>query len=121
MSSLTYLASCTRIDIVFDLGKLSRYTHNLSEIYQHVLKKVLRYLKGTSETKIHFVKFTSILERYNDANWISDSKDTKSTSGYLFTHSSKVVSWKSTKQKIITRSTMEAELVVLDVVDKLVE
>ncbi|KAL0346535.1 UNVERIFIED_CONTAM: Retrovirus-related Pol polyprotein from transposon TNT 1-94 [Sesamum calycinum] len=30
-------------------------------------------------------RFTTILEGYGDANWISDSKDTKSTSGYVFT------------------------------------
>lgn len=47
--SLSYLTDCTRHYIAFAVGKLSRYTHNLSEIHCHALQRVLRYLKGTSE------------------------------------------------------------------------
>lgn len=42
-----------------------------------------------------------------DANWIFDRKDTKSTNGYVFTIGRGDVSWKSSKQTCITRSTME--------------
>lgn len=55
-----------------------------------------------------------MLEGYCDANWISDSKEIKSTSGYVFTLGGGAVSWKSSKQTIITRSTMDSELVALD-------
>ena len=55
-----------------------------------------------------------MLEGYSDANWISDMKDTKSTSGYVFTLSGATVSWKSSKQTCIARSTMESEFVALD-------
>jgi uncharacterized membrane protein len=36
------------------------------------------------------------------------------TSGYVFTLGGVVVSWRSCKQTILTRSTMEAELAALD-------
>ena len=48
------------------------------------------------------------------ANWISDTKDTKSTSGYVFTLGGATVSWKSSKQTCIARSTMESEFITLD-------
>ena len=41
-------------------------------------------------------------------------KDTKSTSGYVFTLNGTVVSWKSSKQTCIVRSTMESEFIALD-------
>jgi len=34
---------------------------------------------------IEYNRFYDVLEGYNDANWISDSEETKSTSGYVFT------------------------------------
>ena len=41
--------------------------------------------------------FPAVLEGYNDANWISDSDEIKSTSGYVFTLGGGVVAWKSSK------------------------
>ena len=41
-------------------------------------------------------------------------KDTKSTSGYVFTLNGAAVSWKSSKQTCIARSTMEYEFIALD-------
>ena len=41
-------------------------------------------------------------------------KDTKSTSGYVFTLGGAAVSWKSSKQTCISRSTMEFEFIALD-------
>ena len=41
-------------------------------------------------------------------------KDSKSTSGYVFTLAGAAVSWKSSKQTVIARSTMESEFIALD-------
>ena len=41
-------------------------------------------------------------------------KDTKSTSGYVFTLGGAAVSWKSLKQTCIAKSTMEYEFISLD-------
>jgi len=31
------------------------------------------------------MRYPAVLEEYSDANWISDMKDSKSISGYVFT------------------------------------
>ena len=49
---------------------------------------------------------------------ISDTKDSKSTSGYVFTLGDIAVSWKSSKQTCIARSTMEYEFIALDKIGK---
>ena len=55
-----------------------------------------------------------VLDCYSDSNWISDADKIKATSSYIFTLGGGAVSWKSRKQIILTRPTMEAELTALD-------
>ncbi|GJU27872.1 retrovirus-related pol polyprotein from transposon TNT 1-94 [Tanacetum coccineum] len=52
--------------------------------------------------------------RYSDANWISNIKDSRSTSGYVFALGGAAISWKSSKQTVIAKSTMESEFITLD-------
>ena len=55
-----------------------------------------------------------ILEGYSDENWMSNVKDSKSHSGYVFTLGGAAVSWKSLKQTVISKSIMESEFIALD-------
>jgi hypothetical protein len=63
---------------------------------------------------IHYTRYPTILEGYCDANWISDADEIYATSEYVFSLDGDTVSWKSCKQTILTRSTMEAELTTLN-------
>ncbi|KAL0388806.1 UNVERIFIED_CONTAM: Retrovirus-related Pol polyprotein from transposon TNT 1-94 [Sesamum radiatum] len=114
IGSLMYIMNCTRPDIAYAVNKLSRFTSNPSKNHWKGLIRVLRYLKYTSNYGLHYTRYPAVLEGYSDANWISDSKDTKSTSGYVFTIGGGAVSWKSSKQTCIARSTMESEFIALD-------
>ena len=76
--------------------------------------RVLRYLRYTRDYGLHYTQYPAVLEGYSDTNWISDIKDSKSTSGYVFTLGGAAVSWKSSKQTCISRSTMESEFIALD-------
>nr|GEW96439.1 retrotransposon protein, putative, Ty1-copia subclass [Tanacetum cinerariifolium] len=55
-----------------------------------------------------------VIEGYNDENWISNIKDSRSTSGYVFTVGGVTISWKSSKQTVIATSMMESEFIALD-------
>ena len=74
----------------------------------------MHYLKGTTSYGIHYSGYPKILEGYSDSNGISDADEIKATSRYVFTLRGGAVSWKSCKQTILTRSTMEAKLTALD-------
>ena len=63
---------------------------------------------------IHYSGHPAVLEGYSDSNWISDIDQIYATSGYVFTFGGDAVSWRSCKQTILTKSTMEAELTALD-------
>ena len=109
-----YLMSCTRPDITYTVSRLSRYTSNPSVDHWKAIVRVLRYLRYTHNYGLHYTRYPAVLEGYSDANWISDIKDSKSTSGYVFTLAGAAVSWKSSKQTVIARSTMESEFIALD-------
>jgi hypothetical protein len=74
----------------------------------------MHYLVGTMDYEIHYSGYPVVLEGYSDANWISDVDKLYATSGYVFTLSVAAVSWRSCKQTILMRSTMETELTALD-------
>jgi hypothetical protein len=71
-------------------------------------------MKGTVDYGIHYIGYPKVLEGYSDSNWISDVDEIKSMNGYVLTLGGGAVSWKSCKQTILPRSTMEAELIALD-------
>jgi hypothetical protein len=54
------------------------------------------------------------MEGYSDLNWISNVDRLYATSGYVFTLGGGAISWRSCKQTILMRSTMEAELTALE-------
>ena len=85
IGSLMYLASATRPDIVFAVSKLSRFVSKPGDVHWHAIERVMRYLKGTVNYRLHYTGYPSVLEGYSDANWISDANETKATSGYVFT------------------------------------
>uniref|UniRef100_I1R8M9 Reverse transcriptase Ty1/copia-type domain-containing protein n=1 Tax=Oryza glaberrima TaxID=4538 RepID=I1R8M9_ORYGL len=74
----------------------------------------IKLIRGTIELGLHYTGYPAVLEGYSDSNWISDVDEIKATSGYVFTLGGGAVSWRSYKQIILTRSTMEAELTALD-------
>ena len=84
IGSLMYLMNCTRPDIAYAAGRLSRYTQSPNQDHWTDVRRVLKYLRGTINYGLCFSGFPSVLERFSDANWISNSDEMKSTSGYVF-------------------------------------
>ena len=109
-----YVMNYTRLDIAYPVSKLSRYTSNLRVDHWKAIIRILRYLRYTLNYGLHYTRYSAVLEGYSDVNWIFDMKDTKSTSGYVFTLGGATVSWKSSKQTYIARSTMKFEFIPLD-------
>ena len=75
------------------------------------VNRILRYLKMTPGKGLLYKKNdTRDVEVLSDANWASDVLDRQSTSGYCSYVWGNLVTWKSKKQFVVSRSSAEAEL-----------
>lgn len=115
LGSLMYIMLGTRPDISFSLNYLSRFASCATDHHWKYLKRVLQYLKSTSDFELTFRRNLNgdALVGFVDADWASDANDRHSTSGYLFKILDNCVSWTTKKQPTISLSSTEAEYIAL--------
>jgi hypothetical protein len=111
VGSLIYLSNKTRPDIAYTVGMLARHMKEPTKHDYDLSKRVMRYLNGTKNLKLIYNKIETIAG-YSDASY-AENDDRTSTCGYVFMMNGGAISWKSTKQKIVTLSSMESEYVAL--------
>lgn len=109
LGSLQYL-SLTRPDISYTVNKLAQYMQRPTYDHWHHLRRLLRYLSGTSALglTIH-ANSPSTLHAYSDANWARDRDDYLSTTAYIIYLGRNPISWASRKQRTRARSSTEVE------------
>ena len=113
IGSMMYAMHCTRPNMSFSMGKLSRFTSNPSVDHWKAIDRVLGYLKKTISLRLFYSKFPVVLEGYSDSSWITSVSDNKSTFSWIFTLGGGAISWASKKQTCISHSTMESEFIAL--------
>ena len=86
IGSLMYAMTYTRPNISFAVAKLSRFTSNPEPHHWKVVKRVLKYLKGTIDCSITYSGEPPILESYSVASWITNEEDNFSTNGWVFVY-----------------------------------
>ena len=74
-----------------------------TELHLQTAKRVLRYLRGTTNLGIFYKKGgNDKLVAFTDSDYVGDLEDRKSTSVYVFMLSSGAVSWSSRKQPVVS-------------------
>ena len=106
-----YAMLCTRLDIYFVVGMVSRYQSNPGPEHWTAFKHILKYLRRTKDYMLMYGGDELILIGYTDSDFMLDKDLRKLTSGHLFTLRGGAVSWRSIKQKYIVDSTTEAEYI----------
>ena len=116
VGSLMYAANITRVDIAYITHALARYCNKPMNYHLAAAKKVLRYLKGSSNLKMIFqsrIKFDPNvpfrITIFSDSNWAMDKDDRKSTGGYVVLINGCPISWQSKKHSTVALSSTEAE------------
>ena len=114
VGALIYLSSCTRPDISVAVNRAARRCANPSSSDVIAVKRIMRYLAGTSNLGIRFEPETGHpnLRAYVDADWASDKVDRRSISGFMLMLNGPV-HWGAVKQSCVALSTAEAEYVAL--------
>jgi hypothetical protein len=110
--SLIYAQVCTHPDLAFVTEMLGRYQKNSGINHWNGIKKALRCIKGTKGLMLTYERSDSLeIVGYSDSDF-TDCLDTdRSTSGYVFKLAGGAISWSSSKQIVMTSSTMNAEFV----------
>ncbi|KAI5342600.1 hypothetical protein L3X38_010475 [Prunus dulcis] len=90
----------------------ARFMHCPTSKHYQTAKRVLRYIKGTLDYGLEYVKGkNAMLIGLCDSDWGGSIEDSKSTSGYAFFFGSGVFSWASVTQNYVVLSTVEAKYI----------
>ncbi|XP_048442595.1 uncharacterized mitochondrial protein AtMg00810-like [Pyrus x bretschneideri] len=109
VGKLIYL-TITRPDIAYSVSIASQFMHSPTMEHFNLVKRLLRYLKGSIGRGIIMKKNESTeITGYCDADWAGNSIDRKSTTGYCTFVGGNLVTWKSKKQAVVARSSTKAE------------
>jgi hypothetical protein len=113
VGSLSYLAICTRPDLAQATSELGRFAAAPTDEHVAAVKRVLRYLKGTTTLGLLYDgKLDGERGRligYSDANWAGDTSTRRSRTAYCFVFQGGLVSWASKLQATVATSTAHAE------------
>jgi transposase InsO family protein len=113
VGELLFASTSARPDLSFAVNLVARFVENPCEKHRAAVQKIMRYIKSTSN---HGLVYQSTgkeprLVVHSDSDFAGDKQDSKSTTGYVITLNGCVVAWRSTKQKAVSTSTLEAEYI----------
>ena len=109
VGKLIYL-TITRPDLTYSVSLISQFMHSPTVYHLSIVKRILRYLKGTISRGILMCKNEHFkIEGYSDSDWAGNALDRRSTTGYCTFVGGNLVTWKSKKKSVVARSSAEAE------------
>jgi Fe-S cluster biosynthesis and repair protein YggX len=117
VGSLMYAMVCTRLDISHAVGVLSRYMSKLEKEHWTTVKRVFRYLCGTSSYGLFYEGRMGLdrvvdIQGFVDTYWDGDLDRRRSTSGYVFNLFGGEISQMSKRQIVVALSTTKVECMV---------
>jgi hypothetical protein len=107
--ALQYL-TLTRPNLQYVVQQACLFMHAPHTTHYQLLKRILRYVKGTSGHGLQLYKSANHdLIAYSDADWTGCPDTRRSTSGYYVFYGDNLLSWSSKRQPTVSISSAEAE------------
>jgi hypothetical protein len=109
VGKLNYL-TVTCPDISYSFSVVSQFKSSPTIHHWVALEQILCYLKGALGRGILYENHGHThIECFSNADWAGSKVDRRSTSGYCVFAGGNLVSWKSKKQNVVLRSSVESE------------
>lgn len=109
-----YAMICTRPDLAHVVSIVSRFMAEPRKEHWQAMKRIFRYLRGTSNIGLIYGSDTQCLVTgFSDSDYAGDVDSRRHMTGYVFTLGGSVVSWKATLQSTVTLSTTEVKYMAL--------
>ncbi|KAK1648776.1 hypothetical protein QYE76_066581 [Lolium multiflorum] len=106
------LEMLTRPDIAHVVSLTSKYQSDPGLEHWTTVKNIMKYLKRTKDMFLYYGGDQElVVTSYTDASWNTDPDDSKSQSGYVFILNGAAVSWCSSKQCTVAKSSTESEYI----------
>lgn len=121
VGALLHIANNTRPDIAFAVSFLARSTAQPTCSNFARLRDVLLYLHGTASYSLRLGGAECVLHGFCDSDWAGCIVTRKSTTGFIVKCGIGTISWKSSKQPTLSRSSSEAEYVAAGEIAKEVQ
>ena len=122
VGSINFAAVITRPDVADAASKLSEHLTNPSHHHLELANRTINYLVGTRSLAIQFNGLSeqsrTIFLASSDASFADDPDTRYSSQGYVFTLFNGPIDWKANKQKTVTLSSTEAELLAMSTTGK---
>ena len=100
----------TRPDISYAVSILSQFMQAPRTIHLEGVYRVLAYIKRAPGRGLLYRRHGHLrIEAYSDSGFAGDKEDRKSHGGYATYVGGNLVTWRSQKQSIVSRSSAEAE------------
>ncbi|KAL0545285.1 hypothetical protein IC582_020435 [Cucumis melo] len=100
----------SRLDITYVVHIVSQFMAAPRTIHFTSVLRILRYIKGILGHGLQFSSQSSlVLSSYSDADWTGDPTDRRSIISYCFYLGDSLISWRSKKQSVVSRSSTELE------------
>jgi hypothetical protein len=112
LAKVSWLSHQTRFDLKYIVSHLSKKAKSPTLKDQHNLHQVLRYLHKTKSDVLTFSKSNLKLSGWADASYLH-SEDLRGQSGYIIKLGDNTIIAESQRQKTISQSSTEAELISL--------
>ncbi|KAE8716517.1 hypothetical protein F3Y22_tig00110114pilonHSYRG00185 [Hibiscus syriacus] len=103
--SLMFAMICTRPDIAQAVGVVSRYMANSGKEHWNTIKRILRYIKGTSNVALYYGGSNLLINGYVDSDYARDLD--KISCGYIHNRGRICSSYTSSKEAIWLKMLLE--------------